>query len=141
MFIYELLYGYTPFRVQSGGFTAITRRISSGLFNFPFQPKVTDWAKDLIKKLLVVNPKDRLGFHKGCAEVKAHPWFKHVNFALVYPTTFDLNRLREARATFVPKASQTAKEAEQTAKDLAGTGFELPERAKLLVPQALRLLQ
>lgn len=66
---------------------------------------MTDWAKDLIKKLLVVNPKDRLGFHKGCAEVKAHPWFKHVNFALVYPTTFDLNRLREARAAFVPKAS------------------------------------
>lgn len=53
----------------------------------------------------MVNPKDRLGYHKGCAEVKAHPWFKHVNFALVYPTTFDLNRLREMRAAFVPKAS------------------------------------
>jgi len=35
IFIYELLYGVTPFYVSQGGFAGVSRRIQSGVFTFP----------------------------------------------------------------------------------------------------------
>ncbi len=52
-------------------------------------------CKDLIKKLLVKNPAQRLGMGRsGATAVKAHPWFQG----------FDWNALarREMPAPFVP---------------------------------------
>lgn len=37
-------------------------------------------AKDLIRKLLCKDPTKRLGF-SGAHEIKAHPWFKGINWS------------------------------------------------------------
>lgn len=41
---------------------------------------VTPMAKDLIEKLLVVDPKKRLGYHSGAKEIQQHPFFEGVNW-------------------------------------------------------------
>ena len=40
-------------------------------------------VKDLISKLLDKNPENRLGNNNGADEIKAHPWFKSINWSNV----------------------------------------------------------
>ncbi|KAK1274821.1 Protein kinase PINOID [Acorus gramineus] len=84
VFVYELLYGRTPFKGGTKGGTL--RNIVSRPLVFPDMEGVDggDWAaRDLIERLLVKDPKRRLGAVKGAAEVKAHPFFEGVKWALV----------------------------------------------------------
>jgi len=106
----------------------------SGLYTFPMTPRVSDWAKDLIKKLLQPDPKLRIGYQFGCAEIKKHAWFKNVNFAVVYPPALQVKTGAEA-------FQQIPREGEQMAKEFAGTQFKLPDKANQFVPQALKLLE
>ena len=43
----------------------------------------TTAARDLIARLLTKDPAARLGSRLGGADVKAHPFFKNLNFALL----------------------------------------------------------
>ncbi|KAK8570981.1 hypothetical protein V6N13_094078 [Hibiscus sabdariffa] len=43
-------------------------------------------AKDLIRGLLVKDPQKRLGFKRGATEIKQHPFFESVNWALIRST-------------------------------------------------------
>lgn len=40
-------------------------------------------AKQLMHRLLHRDPKNRLGSHEGANEIKQHPFFRGVNWALV----------------------------------------------------------
>ena len=40
-------------------------------------------CKDLIIKLLIKNPKQRLG-SKNSQEIQFHPWFKDINFEEIF---------------------------------------------------------
>ncbi|KAK1300011.1 Protein kinase PINOID [Acorus calamus] len=84
VFVYELLYGRTPFKGGTKGGTL--RNIVSRPLVFPEMEGVDGWdwaARDLIERLLVKDPKRRLGAVRGAAEVKAHPFFEGVKWALV----------------------------------------------------------
>ena len=65
---YEFLVGKPPFEAPSNQDTY--RRITNLLYVFP--PYVTEGAQDLIRKLLKINPKQRLPLEG----VLAHPWLK-----------------------------------------------------------------
>lgn len=68
---YEFLTGTPPFESQSHEDTY--KRISKAIFSFP--PFVSEGARDLVKKLLVVKPEYRLDL----VGVLAHPWIvEHV---------------------------------------------------------------
>lgn len=68
---YECLTGKPPFESSSYDDTYV--RISRAQFGFPGY--VSSEAKDLIKKLLVVNPNNRLELN----QIPKHPWIvKHV---------------------------------------------------------------
>jgi hypothetical protein len=42
-------------------------------------------AKDLIEKILVLDPKERLGCHgRGDLDLREHPWFLSVDFGKLY---------------------------------------------------------
>ncbi|KAH0569859.1 Kinase, AGC [Spironucleus salmonicida] len=131
--IYELLYGKTPFYTPNSGFQAISRRIQAGIYAFPAFPKVSENAKDLIKKLLTLKPENRLGFQFGIAEIKAHLWFKGVNFARIYESEnqiqidFPLQQFRE-----LPRALEVM------SRDFAGTGFSLPAGAHELCEKMIQ---
>jgi len=68
--LYEFLYGSPPFEAE--GHTATYRRISRVDLHFPKNPKISDGAKDLIRRLLVKEPSERMAL----ADVSKHPWIK-----------------------------------------------------------------
>ncbi len=65
-----MLCGFPPFYEENN--TQLFEKIKKGEFDFPspYWDDISDMAKDLIKNLLVVNPKDRL----DADGILAHPW-------------------------------------------------------------------
>lgn len=97
--LFEFLYGYPPFNAPT------TEQVFDNILNrriaWPDEeeaPEVSDEAKDLINKLIQLDPKERLGaniqdkFPSGGAEIQSHPWFSDVNW----------ETLTEDEAQFVP---------------------------------------
>ncbi|GMJ13789.1 hypothetical protein like AT3G14370 [Hibiscus trionum] len=86
VFIYELLYGTTPFKGASKESTL--RNIASNRkMKFPQAAEVEEAgiaeAKDLMEKLLVKDPRRRLGCSKGAQDIKQHPFFDGIKWALI----------------------------------------------------------
>ncbi|KAJ4851103.1 hypothetical protein Tsubulata_037911 [Turnera subulata] len=81
VFLYELLYGITPFK-GPGNEETLANVVSQSL-KFPDSPLVSFQARDLIRGLLVKEPENRLGTEKGAAEIKQHPFFEGLNWALI----------------------------------------------------------
>ncbi|KAG0521753.1 hypothetical protein BDA96_08G188400 [Sorghum bicolor] len=101
VFLYELLHGRTPFAGADN--EATLRNIARRPLSFP-SPAVGGGssgadadARDLIERLLAKDPRQRLGSRRGAADVKAHPFFRGLNFAL----------LRSSRPPVVPGASRS----------------------------------
>ncbi|KAJ0972446.1 hypothetical protein J5N97_020405 [Dioscorea zingiberensis] len=85
IFLYELLFGKTPFK-GSGNRATLFNVVGEPL-KFPETPTVSFVAKDLIRALLVKEPQQRLGYRRGATEVKQHPFFQSINWALIRCTT------------------------------------------------------
>lgn len=84
IFIYEMIYGRTPFASDSN--EAVLRGIVKAPLTFPNDVMLTRsevHARDLISGLLHKDPGNRVGAKRGAGEVKAHPFFKGMNFALI----------------------------------------------------------
>ncbi|OMO91405.1 hypothetical protein COLO4_18401 [Corchorus olitorius] len=79
--LYEMLYGYTPFRGKTRQKTFAN--ILQKDLKFPRSVQVSIHAKQLMFRLLHRDPKNRLGSREGASEIKKHPFFKGVNWALV----------------------------------------------------------
>lgn len=81
VFLYELLYGKTPFK-GAGNEETLANVVLQHL-RFPDSPIVSFQARDLIRGLLVKEPENRLGTETGAAEIKRHPFFDGLNWALI----------------------------------------------------------
>nr|AHZ63920.1 phototropin [Zygnemopsis sp. MFZO] len=81
IFMYEMLYGKTPFRGRNRQRT-FTNVLMKELA-FPNSPPVSLEAKLLIKALLVRDPQQRLGAARGASEIKDHPWFAGLQWPLI----------------------------------------------------------
>ncbi|MED6183345.1 hypothetical protein PIB30_037072 [Stylosanthes scabra] len=84
IFLYELLYGYTPFAAASNDVTL--RNIIKKPLGFPTaaaSSTLEQHARDLIRGLLHKDPTRRLGSKRGAADVKNHPFFGGMNLALI----------------------------------------------------------
>ncbi|XVF76249.1 hypothetical protein PTKIN_Ptkin13bG0251000 [Pterospermum kingtungense] len=79
--LYELLYGRTPFK-GAGNEETLANVVLQSL-KFPNNPLVSLQARDLIRGLLEKEPENRLGTEKGAAEIKQHPFFEGLNWALI----------------------------------------------------------
>ncbi|XXG44003.1 hypothetical protein AAC387_Pa01g3907 [Persea americana] len=91
--MYEMLVGYPPF--YSDDPMSTCRKIVNwrNHLKFPEEAKLSAEAKDLISKLLC-NVEQRLGT-KGADEIKAHPWFKGIQW----------DRLYQMEAAFIPEVN------------------------------------
>ncbi|KAL5205401.1 hypothetical protein ABZP36_033610 [Zizania latifolia] len=89
--MYEMLVGYPPFYSEDPMSTC--RKIVNwrSHLKFPEEAKLSPEAKDLISKLLC-NADLRLGT-KGAHEIKAHPWFRGVEWEKLY----------QMEAAFIPE--------------------------------------
>jgi len=85
IFLYELLYGTTPFKGASNRETL--ENVVGQPLKFPDSPTVSFAARDLIRGLLVKDPQHRIGFKRGATEIKQHPFFDSANWALIRSTT------------------------------------------------------
>ncbi|KAJ3684456.1 hypothetical protein LUZ61_013620 [Rhynchospora tenuis] len=85
VFLYELLYGRTPFKGPTK--EATLKNILNKELRFPSLGDKEDEemakARDLISRLLERDPRRRLGATRGAAEIKRHPFFKGVEWALI----------------------------------------------------------
>ncbi|KAG8636794.1 serine/threonine-protein kinase tricornered isoform X2 [Manihot esculenta] len=91
--MYEMLVGYPPFYSDEPMSTC--RKIVNWRthLKFPEEAKLSPEAKDLISKLLC-NVDQRLGT-KGADEIKAHPWFKGLEW----------DKLYQMKAAFIPEVN------------------------------------
>ncbi|PNY09338.1 serine/threonine-protein kinase CBK1-like protein, partial [Trifolium pratense] len=80
--LYEMLVGYPPFCSDDPRMTC--RKIVNWktCLKFPEEPKISAEAKDLICRLLC-DVDTRLGT-RGVDEIKAHPWFKCIQWDMLY---------------------------------------------------------
>ncbi|KAL9329568.1 hypothetical protein ACSQ67_004571 [Phaseolus vulgaris] len=84
VFIYELIYGRTPYAGPSK--EATLRNIVKKPLAFPTVTPASCLelhARDLISGLLNKDPARRLGSKRGAADVKKHPFFRGLNLALI----------------------------------------------------------
>eukprot|EP00268_Persea_americana_P024871 TRINITY_DN2425_c0_g2_i5.p1 TRINITY_DN2425_c0_g2~~TRINITY_DN2425_c0_g2_i5.p1 ORF type:complete len:233 (-),score=36.39 TRINITY_DN2425_c0_g2_i5:420-1118(-) len=79
--LYEMLYGYTPFRGKTRQKTFAN--ILHKDLKFPLSIPVSLHARQLMHHLLHRDPRNRLASFEGANEVKQHPFFRGVNWALV----------------------------------------------------------
>ncbi|KAK9131597.1 hypothetical protein Scep_011125 [Stephania cephalantha] len=85
IFLYELLHGTTPFK-GSGNHATLFNVVGQPL-KFPETPGVSVVARELIRGLLVKDPQKRIAYKRGATEIKQHPFFEGVNWALIRGTT------------------------------------------------------
>lgn len=85
VFIYEMLFGTTPFK--GGNKEGTLRNIASSReARFHVAENEEEGmaeAKDLIERLLVKNPMNRLGCARGATEIKLHPFFDGIKWPLI----------------------------------------------------------
>ena len=89
--MYEMLMGRLPFAIKRG---TINLKIYEKKIDFP--RKISNEARDLIEKFLVVNPTERLGYGpNGTDDIKNHPFFNGVDW--------DLAIQKKYKPPFIPK--------------------------------------
>ncbi|KAM7269201.1 hypothetical protein ACFE04_024698 [Oxalis oulophora] len=92
VFIYELLYGTTPFKGVTKDNTLRNIASSNKQVRFDHVAAENDTnnnkvgmaeARDLIELLLVKDPKRRMGCTRGATEIKSHPFFDGIKWPLI----------------------------------------------------------
>lgn len=128
VFLYELLFGVTPFKGENNEKTLINILKQPLVFprmGFSSSKEYEEMVKveDLIAKCLVKNPKKRIGSLKGSVEIKRHDFFNGVNWALIRSVRppevpNDIHKITTNRAaaaaasvSVVPKLSKKQREA------------------------------
>ncbi|CAK7204416.1 serine/threonine protein kinase, AGC [Sporothrix eucalyptigena] len=82
--IYEMLYGTTPFKGKNRN--ATFANILREEIPFPDHagaPQISNLCKSLIRKLLIKDENRRLGARAGASDIKAHPFFRTTQWALI----------------------------------------------------------
>lgn len=113
IFLYELLHGKTPFKGNGNRETLFN--VVGKQLNFPDGSNISFAAKDLIRGLLAKDPKQRLGYKRGATEIKQHPFFESINWALIrgtqppdVPKPIELNFLNDTLQASPPQTCKGA---------------------------------
>lgn len=110
IFIYEMLFGITPFKGSTRNQTF--SNILKNEVQFPDYNQVSNSCKSLIRKLLIKDETKRLGSHSGASEIKSHPFFKNTQWALLRnqkpPMVPVLNPNKKKQSTGANKSSKAS---------------------------------
>ncbi|XP_052139367.1 phototropin-1B isoform X2 [Oryza glaberrima] len=96
--LYEMLYGYTPFRGKTRQRTFAN--ILHKDIRFLASISVSLAARQLMYRLLHRDPANRLGSYEGANEIKGHPFFRGINWPLIRAT---VTRLQSWRSHYFPR--------------------------------------
>ncbi|KAL5226823.1 hypothetical protein ABZP36_016104 [Zizania latifolia] len=131
VFLYELLHGMTPFK-GSGNRATLCNVVEQPL-RFPDGggPPASGVARDLVRGLLVKDPHKRIASKRGATEIKQHPFFEGVNWALVrsaHPPSVqnpvDFSQLGSKEKKAPESAAAAAAAAKPAASDSSSGDFE-----------------
>jgi len=90
--MYEMLVGRLPFAIKRG--IKLSLKIYEKKIEFP--KNINKDARDLVEKLLVVDPLKRIGYGpNGSEDIKEHPFFEGVDW--------DLAKQKKLKPPFIPK--------------------------------------
>lgn len=78
-----MFYGESAFSGNSNNISDLKNVILGGKFAFPTKYNLSENGKDIIRKLICVNPEKRLGYN-GIEEIMNHPWFQEINWEDLY---------------------------------------------------------
>jgi protein kinase A len=93
--MYEMIAGYTPFYAPGIDQITLYRFVVKGEFSFPGKGVFSSKAQAIIRKILVGDPRKRLGsLAGGLSDLFDHPWFSTIDFAAL--------RRKEIEAPFAP---------------------------------------
>ncbi|CAB9520491.1 MAP kinase-activated protein kinase 2 (Fragment) [Seminavis robusta] len=82
--LYEMMTGENPFYTNEDmDQVDLFKAIVKGKYSYPHDSKISDAAKDLIDKILVGDPKVRLG-SRNDLEIRNHAWFEGFDFGALY---------------------------------------------------------
>ncbi|KAI8081479.1 kinase-like domain-containing protein [Halteromyces radiatus] len=84
--IYEMLYGITPFKGSNRNDTFASIMDHDITFTeqpIPYLSTLSTHCRHLIRMLLQKDEQKRLGSRAGASDIKSHPFFKSINFALL----------------------------------------------------------
>jgi len=90
--LYEFLTGYLPFNIPQNN------QLSLRVYKIPLQfpPEMDKTDIDLIRKLLTIDPKNRIGYGSNDAnDIKKHPYFKDVDW--------EKYQRKEIKPPFIPR--------------------------------------
>ena len=100
--LYLFFVGKTPFKGKNDDETL--NNIRNVKYSFEFEKKNINMpkeAKDLIEKILIKDPRKRIGFgSKDYKEIKEHPFFKGINFDNLFEEPIPLNKIYPILETF-----------------------------------------
>ncbi|KAL1923340.1 uncharacterized protein VTP21DRAFT_8320 [Calcarisporiella thermophila] len=85
--IFEMLYGRTPFKGANRNATFANILKNNVAFPSHGVQQVPSTCKNLIRKLLQKEETRRLGSRAGAADIKSHPWFRSIHWALLRHST------------------------------------------------------
>lgn len=102
IFIYEMLYGTTPFKGKDR--KATFGNILKKEVRFLDTATISSQCKSLIRKLLIKDEGKRLGSRMGASDIKNHPFFKNTQWAL----------LRNQKPPMIPVLTKTSKSEQKT---------------------------
>ena len=84
--IYEMLCSLPPFYEEDRN--TLFKQIKDGNVAFDDKQGLDPRAKDIISRLLEVDPEKRLG-SKGVEEIKSHPWFSDLDWNLLIKKKYE----------------------------------------------------
>lgn len=80
-----MLTGESPFYKEDMDQLALFKAICKGKFKYPHNSNASANARDLVEKILVLDPKDRLGcMSRADLDIRNHPWFDGFDFGALY---------------------------------------------------------
>jgi len=86
--LFELMAGHPPFEAPNP--MQIYSKVSKGINKVTFPQELAGNCEDLVKKLCVKEPTDRLPMKKGgTSRIKQHPWFKDFDWDAMKNLTLD----------------------------------------------------
>mmetsp|Transcript_8845 Transcript_8845/g.7300 ORF Transcript_8845/g.7300 Transcript_8845/m.7300 type:complete len:132 (-) Transcript_8845:22-417(-) len=79
--LYEMIVGVVPFWDEGMDQRALLKAIVKGRFEFPEGDFMSDASKDLLTRMLIVDPDKRLGnFARGDMDIRDHLFFDDIDW-------------------------------------------------------------
>ena len=109
--IYLFFTGITPFNTKKE--SELLENIKNVKYSFD-NTDIPDDAKDLISKILIKDPKKRIGYNsKDYSEIKNHPFFKGINFDQLESQVPPISEIKEILEKVGYKITKTVEKIQQ----------------------------